>query len=214
MFGIVRRYRVRLGTVTQAARHVEDGLLPQLRAQHGFVACYFLDAGDQVLVSVTICETEQSAQAVGRLAHDWFRTDWPSFRSIPPEASSGAVLAHTVRQSAGERVRQLALEAAPSATTEPRRRPDRRSGTDRRTGRVRRCGIERRQAVLPASLERRRGGDRRAVVDRRTSGERRSGRERRAAWAAARARPSVRGDARWSTGEQRRTPSPDKASSG
>ena len=201
-------------------------MLPQYAAQSTAVVCNDVpqEIGDWyrlLLVLwysekpvVTICETEQSAQAVGRLAHDWFRTDWPSFRSIPPEASSGAVLAHTVRQSAGERVRQLALEAAPSATTEPRRRPDRRSGTDRRTGRVRRCGIERRQAVLPASLERRCGGDRRAVVDRRTSGERRSGRERRAAWAAARARPSVRGDARWSTGEQRRTPSPDKASSG
>ena len=213
MFGIVRRYRVRLGTVTQATRHVENALLPQLRTQHGFVTYYLLDAGAEVLVSVTICETEQSAQAVDRLAHDWFRCDWPSFRSIPPEASTGAVVAHTVRQSAGDRVRQLALEAAPPATTEPRRRPDRRSATDRRTDRVRRRGIERRQAVLPVSLQRRCGSDRRAVADRRTGGERRSGRERRLAWAAARARLSGRGDARWSTGEQRRTPSPGMASS-
>jgi len=181
MFGIVRRYRVRLGTVTQATRHVENALLPQLRTQHGFVTYYLLDAGAEVLVSVTICETEQSAQAVDRLAHDWFRCDWPSFRSIPPEASTGAVVAHTVRQSAGDRVR--------------------------------RRGIERRQAVLPVSLQRRCGSDRRAVADRRTGGERRSGRERRLAWAAARARLSGRGDARWSTGEQRRTPSPGMASS-
>jgi len=213
MFGIVRRYRVRLGTVTQAARHVEDALLPQLRMQQGFVAYYLLDAGAEILVSVTICETEPSGQSVARLAHDWFRSDWPSFRSIPPEASTGAVLAHAARQSAGRDLRAVALDAARPVAAEPRGRPDRRTGTDRRTGRVRRRGIERRQALLPVSLERRRGSDRRAVADRRTSGERRSGHERRVAWAAARARLSGRGDARWHTGEQRRTPSPDMASS-
>src|SRR5256884_4657119 len=45
MHGVIRRYRVRLGTVAQAARYTEKGFLPILRGIPGFVSSNFLTGG-------------------------------------------------------------------------------------------------------------------------------------------------------------------------
>lgn len=155
MHAVIRRYRVRLGTVGQAAGYAEKSLLPQMNRIPGFVAYYLLDAGDGVLASISVCETKDGADVSAGLAADWFRSDWPSFRLIPPEVTDGAVLVH------GE---------APA-----RSRPERRRSTDRRIGAERRGWEERRQAALPRTVDRRSGNERRVARDRRAGLERRHG---------------------------------------
>ena len=85
MHAVIRRYKVRLGTVAGAAHHAELSLVPQMNRLPGFVAYYLLDAGDSVLASISVCETPEGADAAAALAASWFRSDWPSFKLIPPE---------------------------------------------------------------------------------------------------------------------------------
>ena len=188
MHAVIRRYKVRLGTVASAAQHAETSLLPQMNLLPGFVAYYLLDAGDSVLASISVCETREGADAAAALAANWFRSDWPSFKLIPPEITDGEVLVHAeVGRATG------------------RRRFERRLSSDRRAAPDRRLGLERRLVDLPHSVELRAGVDRRAPV------ERRSELERRAAWQSAppsAPRPGTQPSRRSGVAAPRRTPSP------
>jgi hypothetical protein len=183
MHAVIRRYKVRLGTVASAAQHAESSLLPQMNRLPGFVAYYLLDAGDSVLASISVCETPEGADAAAALAASWFRSDWPSFKLIPPEITDGEVLVHAeVGRSTG------------------RRRFERRSSTERRMDSDRRIASERRRSNEAPAVERRSG------ESRRSSAERRSEVERRAAWQSAPA-PTAQPPRRSGALPQRRTPS-------
>jgi hypothetical protein len=157
MYAVIRRYRVRLGTVASAAQVAETSLLPRMSQLPGFVAYYLLDAGDGVLASISVCSTSEGADAAAALAVEWFRSDWPSFQLIPPEMTDGEVLVHAeMGRAAG------------------RRRVERRSVSDRRGPEERRLGPDRRRAPLSCAVERR-SGERRVPLDRRAGLERRAG---------------------------------------
>jgi hypothetical protein len=128
MHAMIRRYRVRLGTVPQAARHAERGFLPLLRRIPGFVSCQLVDAGNDILTCMALFETAEGTTDAVRASREWFRDEWSSFRPVPPEVVVGEVLAH--------------------ATSDRRRLPERRVagsiGLEGWTGAERRAGLERR----------------------------------------------------------------------
>lgn len=129
MHGVIRRYRVRLGTVEQAAHYADKEFLPLVRQIPGFISCHLLDAGNDILTCMAVFETPDGAAEAVRVSREWFRDEWSSFRAIPPELVIGEVLAH--------------------ATSDRRRVPDRRRvvgsiGLDGWTGAERRAGLERR----------------------------------------------------------------------
>lgn len=128
MHGVIRRYRVRLGTVAQAARYTEKGFLPILRGIPGFVSSHLLDEGNDVLTWMALLETEDAAEAAVRASRDWFRDEWSSFRPLPPEVVTGEVLARATadRRRTVDR-RRLALVGAVAWDG-----PERRAGSDRR----------------------------------------------------------------------------------
>lgn len=182
MHAVIRRYKVRLGTVASAAQHAESSLLPQMNKLPGFVAYYLLDAGDSVVASISICETRDGADAAAGLAAEWFRSDWPSFKLIPPEITDGEVLVHAeVGRATG------------------RRRVERRAVSDRRASADRRNERERRRTNAPTAVDQRSGAGRRSQT------ERRSKEERRAAWQAT---PAPQAPRSMSAAPSRRTPSP------
>jgi hypothetical protein len=128
MHGMIRRYRVRLGTVAQAAHYAEKGFLPIVRDIPGFVSCHLLDAGDDVLACITLFDTEAGTAAAVRATRDWFRDEWSSFRPLPPEVVKGEVVAGTTtdRRRLYDR-RRLALVGSVIWSGEERRaRADRR----------------------------------------------------------------------------------------
>jgi len=136
MHAVIRRYRVRLGTVEQAVRYADKQFVPLVRRIPGFQACYLMDAGNDILATIGLFETLDGAEAAFRLQRDWFRDEWSSFRPLPPEVVAGEVLAHAA-----------ALEERP--LVDRRRLADRRQtvmlvAVDRRNGVDRRGGIERR----------------------------------------------------------------------
>jgi len=178
MHAVIRRYKVRLGTVASAAKHAETSLLPEMNRLPGFVAYYLLDAGDSVLASISVCATPEGADAAAALAASWFRSDWPSFKIIPPEITDGEVLVH-----------------AEAGRATGRRRTERRASTERRADADRRIASERRRS------------NQEPVVERRCSNERRSEVERRAPWQSARP-PMMQSPRRSGALPQRRSTSP------
>jgi hypothetical protein len=132
MHGVIRRYRVRLGTVAQAAHYAEKGFLPILRDIPGFISGQLLDTGNDVLTCMALFETQEGAAAGLRASRDWFRDEWSSFRPLPPEVIIGEVLAASSadRRRLADR-RSLALVGASNWT-----------GVERRTGQDRRAGVE------------------------------------------------------------------------
>lgn len=136
MHAVIRRYRVRLGTVQQAARYAEKLFVPLVQRIPGFRGCYLLDAGNDVLTTIGVFETREGVEAAYRLQRDWFRDEWSSFRPLPPEVVAGEILAH------------VAVEAR-QPVVDRRRLSDRRGAVmlvpvDRRSGAERRAGVERR----------------------------------------------------------------------
>src|SRR5260370_25931749 len=92
MKGVIRRDRVRLGTVAQAAHYAEKGFLPILGDIPGFVSCHLLDAGNDVLAVVALFDSAEGTSAAIRASTDWFRDEWSSFRPLPPEVVAAARL--------------------------------------------------------------------------------------------------------------------------
>jgi len=127
MHGVIRRYRVRLGTVAQAVRYTEKGFLPILRGIPGFVSSHLLDEGNDVLTWMALLETEEAVQAAVRASRDWFRDEWSSFRPVPPEVTIGEVLARATADRRAADRRQIALVGAATWSG-----PERRVNGDRR----------------------------------------------------------------------------------
>lgn len=132
---VLRRYRMRLGTVEAAARQAERTLVPLLRQVPGFAGFYLVSENGDTLVPMGLFATPEGTAAANRIFADWFRADWPTFRAVPPEATSGDVLV----QVAGP------LAAWSSEAAEGFPRLERRAGRERRTGEERRA-----VAVIPA----------------------------------------------------------------
>jgi hypothetical protein len=165
MYTILRRYRVRLGTVEQAATYAERTLVQQLRQVPTFIAHYLLDQGDNTLISLTLFESNDAAEAAGRVLADWFRSDWPAFRLLPPEYNVGEVVSvdAALRRATG---------AATTAQAEVAIAELRVGGEVVYPG-DRRVNPERRRRTESPVIERRSGLERRVVADRRVGVERR-----------------------------------------
>ncbi len=129
MHGVIRRYRVRLGTVAQAAHYAEKGFLPILGEIPGFISCHLLDAGNDVLTVVALFESAEGTAAAIRASSDWFRDEWSSFRPLPPEVVSGEVLARATadRRRVADRRRLALVEATTWTGTERRAMGERRA---------------------------------------------------------------------------------------
>ncbi len=143
MHAVIRRYRVRLGTVEQAARYAEKWFVPLVRKLPGFVMYYLLDAGNDTLASIGLFESRDGAESAAQLARDWFEDEWPSFRPLPPEVVVGEIVAQTAvdnrplverRKYADRRVAALLVGADSWPGTERRGSSQRRTRSDQRSG--------------------------------------------------------------------------------
>jgi len=141
MHAVIRRYRVRLGTVAEAVRYAEKQFVPLVRRIPGFVGCYLMDAGNDVLTSIGLFHTQDGAEAAVSLQRDWFRDEWSSFRPLPPEVVIGAVLAQATADSAVPAERRRLADRRNAAAVLP---VGSWSGVERRLASDRRGGAERR----------------------------------------------------------------------
>ncbi|MGJ5833209.1 hypothetical protein [Streptomyces ossamyceticus] len=91
MYAAVRRYDG-VTDPAEAARLVNEGFVPLMRQVPGFVAYYWVDAGDGVMVSTSVFQDRAGAEESISRASDFVRDNLASLLPAPPEVMAGEVV--------------------------------------------------------------------------------------------------------------------------
>ena len=93
MFAAVRRYE---GITDPAAvgELVDESFMPLLEHLPGFVAYYWIDAGDGTMASLSVFESKEEADKSVEIAHNWVRDFASEMFPNPPQVTEGHVVAH------------------------------------------------------------------------------------------------------------------------
>jgi hypothetical protein len=96
MHATIRRYEgVDQNRYDELTKKVGESLVPRLSKLEGFSEYYLIEAGNGVLTSVGIFDTETHAAESTRLAADWVREEnLESVLPNPPKMTEGEVIAH------------------------------------------------------------------------------------------------------------------------
>ena len=92
MYSTVRRYDG-LDNTAEIGRKVQEGFVPLLKKMPGFVAYYWADAGNGVVISTTIFESKAAAEDSNRRAADWLRANLTPYASAPVQVTTGEIVA-------------------------------------------------------------------------------------------------------------------------
>lgn len=92
MYAAVRRYEG-VTDPAEAARLVKEGFVPLVRRVPGFVAYYWLDAGNGVMVSTTVFQDRAGAEESILRASNFVRDNLASLLPEPPQIMAGEVVA-------------------------------------------------------------------------------------------------------------------------
>ncbi|MET7465568.1 hypothetical protein [Nonomuraea sp. NPDC005501] len=92
MYATVRRYEG-VTDPAEAGRRVSEGFVPIIRQVPGFVAYYWVDAGDGVMLSTSVYEDQAGAEESTRRAEQFVRDDLASLLPNPPHVTAGEVVA-------------------------------------------------------------------------------------------------------------------------
>ena len=96
MYASVRRYKTDPGSADELVRRVDEGFVPIVTKEPGFVAYHVLDAGDGALVSISVFEDQAGAEESDRMAADWVGENLTSLLPNAPEITAGEVRVHRV----------------------------------------------------------------------------------------------------------------------
>ncbi|MFC9327291.1 hypothetical protein [Kitasatospora sp. NPDC057015] len=94
MYAVVRRYE---GVIdpAEAGRRVHEGFVPLLRQVRGFVAYYWVDAGNSVMVSTSVFQDRAGAEESTDSAAGFVREHLADLLPTPPQITAGEVVAHS-----------------------------------------------------------------------------------------------------------------------
>jgi hypothetical protein len=96
MYAAVRRYEG-IRDDDEAARLVRDSFMPQLEKVPGFVAYYWIDAGEGLMASLSVFEDKAGADESVKFAHKWIEENAPNLFPNPPQVTEGLVVASDTR---------------------------------------------------------------------------------------------------------------------
>ena len=88
MYTVIRRYQD-VADTTEVARRAVEEFAPQLHDQPGFLGYWVVDAGDGVLATITVYETEDAADASTAAAATWVQENIPNLVPSPPRVTAG-----------------------------------------------------------------------------------------------------------------------------
>ena len=92
MYAAVRRYEG-ITDDSEAGRLVGESFVPLLKQVPGFIAYYWIDAGDGVMASLSLFEDQAGADRSVEVAHAWVAENAPSLFPNPPRVTEGQVVA-------------------------------------------------------------------------------------------------------------------------
>jgi hypothetical protein len=92
MYVTVRRYE---GVTDQnkVARLVDEGFIPIISEMPGFVAYYFVDAGDGVMISTSVFEHKDAEEQSNFRAGQFVAENLAPLLPNPPQVTAGVVVA-------------------------------------------------------------------------------------------------------------------------
>ena len=97
MYVAVRRYEG-VTDPSEVIRHVNEGFLPIISEVAGFVNYYFVDAGEGVLLSVSVYEHKSGAEESTWRAGEYIgEHGLASMFPNPPQVTEGEVVAHRAK---------------------------------------------------------------------------------------------------------------------
>jgi len=91
MYATVRTYEG-VPDPAKAGRRVSETFVPLTSEIDGFIAYYWVDAGNGVMVSASVFDDQTGAEASNEKAADWVREN-PGMLPNPPRITAGVVLA-------------------------------------------------------------------------------------------------------------------------
>ena len=94
MYASIRRYRTSPGGAAELAQRVNQGFVPIVSKAPGFVAYYVVDAGNDVVASVSVFQDQAGAEESNRMAADWVKENIAALVSGAPEITAGMVTVH------------------------------------------------------------------------------------------------------------------------
>ncbi|MEY7975702.1 hypothetical protein ACF052_06945 [Streptomyces pilosus] len=92
MYAAVRRYEG-VTDAAEAARLVNEGFVPLMRQVPGFVAYYWIDAGDDVMISTSVFQDRAGVEESILRAAGFVRDNLAALLPNPPEVMAGEVVA-------------------------------------------------------------------------------------------------------------------------
>jgi hypothetical protein len=78
----------------EAGRLVDESFLPLLDQVPGFIAYYWIDAGDGAMASLSVFEDKAGADESVELARNWVRENAATLIPNPPQVTEGNVVAY------------------------------------------------------------------------------------------------------------------------
>ena len=88
----VRRYEGVTDT-KKAARLVEEGFVPLISKLPGFISYYWTDAGNDVMISVSVYTNKEAEEESNRIAADFVKQHMVALLPNPPRVTAGHVVA-------------------------------------------------------------------------------------------------------------------------
>jgi hypothetical protein len=90
LYGAIRRYRIRTGSVNEIVESVKTGLVPLLEKMPGFTGYYIINGESNVATSFTVGESHEQVAEMNRVAIKWVTENLPD-RLGAPEVIAGPV---------------------------------------------------------------------------------------------------------------------------
>jgi hypothetical protein len=94
MYAAIRRYKIVPGSVGGLTKEVKEGFVPIVSNVPGFKQYFWVNAGDDVMFSVSVYENRAGAEESVRRAADWVRDHIAALLPNPPEITTGEVVVH------------------------------------------------------------------------------------------------------------------------
>lgn len=95
MYASVRRYKTADSkSVGEVFRQANDGFVPTISKVPGFVGYYGLDAGDGVLVTISLFQDQAGTKESERMAAEWVGKNISHLIKSPAEITSGEARMH------------------------------------------------------------------------------------------------------------------------
>ncbi len=93
MYVTVRRYEG-VTDPSEVTRLVEEGFIPIISEMPGFVAYYWVDAGDGVMISTSVFEHKEAEEQSNWRAGQFTAQHLASLLPNPPQITAGELVAH------------------------------------------------------------------------------------------------------------------------